>query len=226
MNYGTKFCRLCLKLLLPTILTCSLPFYPYQKDERALPGYLLTRCSFFSLRHKAPLAFPRCFLFSSTLILSFLTLSLSLRLQRVNGVKRDAAANGFANPVLRNDMVCLILVSLFKSHCCTPSCTLRRQTSPLMTCVLAWVDAQIWTWVSCRQRKGGTYCHFRRTTLYRLCVFRCCRRPLQFCFWTYKRKVQSSNQVVEELVFVKHWTLLQDTTKRIKSTFARELRSW
>jgi hypothetical protein len=46
MDYGTKFCRLCLKLLLPTILTSSLPFYPYQKDERALPGYLLTRCSF------------------------------------------------------------------------------------------------------------------------------------------------------------------------------------
>jgi hypothetical protein len=46
MNYGTKFCRLSLIFLLPTILTSSLQFYPYQKDERALPGYLLTRCSF------------------------------------------------------------------------------------------------------------------------------------------------------------------------------------
>jgi hypothetical protein len=46
MNYGTKFCRFSLKLLLPTILTSSVPFYPYQKDERALPGYLLTGCSF------------------------------------------------------------------------------------------------------------------------------------------------------------------------------------
>jgi hypothetical protein len=46
MNFRTKFRRLCLKLLLPTILTSSLPFYPYQKDERALPGYFLTRRSF------------------------------------------------------------------------------------------------------------------------------------------------------------------------------------
>jgi hypothetical protein len=38
------FCRLRLKLLLPTILTSSLSLYPYQKDERALPGYPLTRC--------------------------------------------------------------------------------------------------------------------------------------------------------------------------------------
>jgi hypothetical protein len=76
MNYGTKFCRL--KLLLPTILTSSLPFYPYQKDERALPGYLLTRFSFSPSDIKRLSLSPRCFLFSSTLILSFLTLSLSL----------------------------------------------------------------------------------------------------------------------------------------------------
>jgi hypothetical protein len=87
MNYGTKFCRLCLKILLPTILTSSLPFYPYQKDEWALPGYLLTRCSFSSSDIKRLSLSPRCFLFSSTLILSFLTLSLSLslRLQSVKG---------------------------------------------------------------------------------------------------------------------------------------------
>jgi hypothetical protein len=78
MNYGTKFCRLCLKLLLPTILTYSLPFYPYQKDERALPGYLLTRCSFSPSDIEHLLLSPRCFIFSSTLILSFLILSLSL----------------------------------------------------------------------------------------------------------------------------------------------------
>jgi hypothetical protein len=77
MNHGTKFCRLCLKLLLPTILTSWLPFYPYQKDERALPGYLLTRCSFSPSDIKRLSLSPRCFLFTSTLILSFLTLSLS-----------------------------------------------------------------------------------------------------------------------------------------------------
>jgi hypothetical protein len=84
MNYGSKFSRLCLKLLLPTILTSSLPFYPYQKDERELPGYLLTRCSFFPLRYKALLAFPQMFslYFYSYTILSD-SLSLSLRLQRV-----------------------------------------------------------------------------------------------------------------------------------------------
>jgi hypothetical protein len=79
MNHGTKFCRLCLKLLLRTILTCSLPFYPYQKDKRALPGYLLTRCSFFPLRYKAPLAFPQMFFlyfYSYTILFDSLSLSL------------------------------------------------------------------------------------------------------------------------------------------------------
>jgi hypothetical protein len=60
MNHGTKFC---LKLLLPTIPTSSLPFYPYQKDERALPGYLLTRCSFSTSDIKRLSLSPRCFLF-------------------------------------------------------------------------------------------------------------------------------------------------------------------
>jgi hypothetical protein len=77
INYGTKFCRLCLKLLLPTILTSSLAFYPYQKDERALPGYLLTRSSFFPLRYKAPLAFPQMF---SLYFYSYTILSDSLSL--------------------------------------------------------------------------------------------------------------------------------------------------
>jgi hypothetical protein len=45
----TKFHRVCLKLLLLAILASLLPFYPYQKDERELPGYLLTRCSFYPL---------------------------------------------------------------------------------------------------------------------------------------------------------------------------------
>jgi hypothetical protein len=76
MNHGTKFGRLCLKLLLPTILTSSLPFYPYQKDERALPGYLLTRCSFSPSDIKRLSLSLRCFLFTSTLILPYLTLFL------------------------------------------------------------------------------------------------------------------------------------------------------
>jgi hypothetical protein len=80
MAHGTKFYRLCLKLLLPTILKSSLPFSPYQKDERALPGYLLTRCSFSPSDIKGLSLFPRCFIFTSTLILSFLTLSPSLSL--------------------------------------------------------------------------------------------------------------------------------------------------
>jgi hypothetical protein len=45
----TKFRRVCFKLLLLAILTSLLPFYPYQKDERALPGYPLTRCPFYPL---------------------------------------------------------------------------------------------------------------------------------------------------------------------------------
>jgi hypothetical protein len=64
-----------LKLLLPTILTSSLPFYPYHKDERALPGYLLTRCSFSPSDIKRLSLPSRCLLFTSTLTLS---LSLSL----------------------------------------------------------------------------------------------------------------------------------------------------
>jgi hypothetical protein len=106
MNHGTKFCRLCLKLLLPTILTSSLLFYPYQKDERALPEYLLTRCSFSPSDIKRLSFSPRCFLFSSTLILSFLTLSLSLRLQRANDGNiyfqvHDAVMFRFTDKVLR-----------------------------------------------------------------------------------------------------------------------------
>jgi hypothetical protein len=66
MNHGTKFCRPCLELSPLTILTSSLPFYPYQTDERALTGYLLTRCSL------SP--HTRCLLFTATLQLSFLTL--------------------------------------------------------------------------------------------------------------------------------------------------------
>jgi hypothetical protein len=88
MNHGTKFCRLGLKLLLPTILTSSLPFYPYQKDELALPGYLLTRCSFLHLWYKARLAFPQRFsvFFYSYNVLCHLSLSLSL--QSVKGKEK------------------------------------------------------------------------------------------------------------------------------------------
>jgi hypothetical protein len=57
----------------PNVFT---PTYPYQKDERALPGYPLTRCSFFPSDIKRLSLSPRCFLFTPTLILSFLTLSL------------------------------------------------------------------------------------------------------------------------------------------------------
>jgi hypothetical protein len=42
----TTFCRLCLKLLPPTTLTYWLSFYPYQKDERAMNGYLIKRWCF------------------------------------------------------------------------------------------------------------------------------------------------------------------------------------
>jgi hypothetical protein len=101
MNHGTKFCRLCLKLLLPTILTSSLPFYPYQKDERALPGYLLTICSFSSSDLKLLSLSPSCFLFSSILILSFLTLSLSLSLQLYKGYRGSSLYSW--DIVLRNN---------------------------------------------------------------------------------------------------------------------------
>jgi hypothetical protein len=54
---------------------------PYQKDERALPGYLLTRWCFFPLRYKAPFAFPQMFylyFYSYIVISDSLSLSLSL----------------------------------------------------------------------------------------------------------------------------------------------------
>jgi hypothetical protein len=47
------------------ILTSSLPFYPYQKDERAWPGYLQTRCSFSRSYIKRLTLSPRCYLFTS-----------------------------------------------------------------------------------------------------------------------------------------------------------------
>jgi hypothetical protein len=62
---------LSLKLSPSTILTSWLPFYHYQKDERALPGYLLTRCSFSPSDINRLSLSPRCFLFSSTLILYY-----------------------------------------------------------------------------------------------------------------------------------------------------------
>jgi hypothetical protein len=67
MNHGTKLFRLCLKLLLPTILTSSLPFYPYPKDERALPGYLLTRY-YFSPSNIKRLSLPPPDVFSLRLL--------------------------------------------------------------------------------------------------------------------------------------------------------------
>jgi hypothetical protein len=78
MIHGTKFCSLCLKLSSSTILKSSLSFYRYQNDERALPGYLPTRCSFLPSRYKASLAFPQIlslYFYTSTF---FLTLTLSL----------------------------------------------------------------------------------------------------------------------------------------------------
>jgi hypothetical protein len=90
MNHGTKFCRLCLKPLLPTILTSSFTFSPYQKDERALPGYLLTRCSFFPLRYKAPFAFPQMFslfFYSYTILSDSLSLCSSSKGDALRSVK-------------------------------------------------------------------------------------------------------------------------------------------
>jgi hypothetical protein len=83
-----KFCRLCLKFLPLIILASSFSFYPYQKDERALPGYLLTRRSFsLSPRYKAPLAFPQMF---SLYVYSYTILPDSVfRLQRVNYASGD-----------------------------------------------------------------------------------------------------------------------------------------
>jgi hypothetical protein len=42
----SKFLILCLKVLSLIILTSSLLFYAYQKDEWAVPGYLLTKMFF------------------------------------------------------------------------------------------------------------------------------------------------------------------------------------
>jgi hypothetical protein len=97
INHGTKFCRL--KPLLPTILTYSLPFYPYQRDERALPGYLLTRCSFYPLRYKAPLAFTQMFslfFYSYTILYDSLGFkgSVDIRLQWVNKVSNSCVDSG------------------------------------------------------------------------------------------------------------------------------------
>jgi hypothetical protein len=74
-----------IKLSLLITLTSSLLFYPYQKDERVLPGNLLNiRCSFSSPEIKCLSLLPQHFLLASTLLISFRTLSLSLfLLQRV-----------------------------------------------------------------------------------------------------------------------------------------------
>jgi hypothetical protein len=71
-------------VLLPS---SGLSFYSYQKDDWVLPGYLL-QDTVSAPRYKAPLAFPKCFVFASTLLLSYLSLSISilLRFQRVNNV--------------------------------------------------------------------------------------------------------------------------------------------
>jgi hypothetical protein len=82
-TYRTYILRCSLKLSQPTILTSSLPFYPYQKDERVLPGYLLKSCSFPPLTYKAHFAFPQMFslYFYSSAVLPD---SLSYSLQWVN----------------------------------------------------------------------------------------------------------------------------------------------
>jgi hypothetical protein len=51
-------------------LSVSSFYYPYQKDERALPGYLLTRCSFSPSDINRLSLSPRCFLFTYNLILT------------------------------------------------------------------------------------------------------------------------------------------------------------
>jgi hypothetical protein len=70
----SKFCRLCYQALTSYNLNVFTLIYPYQKDERALPGNLLAiRCSFSpqksSVSHFSPIIF-------SALLLSFLTFSL------------------------------------------------------------------------------------------------------------------------------------------------------
>jgi hypothetical protein len=67
-----KFYRLCQWLLLLYILTFSLSFCPYQKNGQAMPGYPLTRCSFSNPEIKRLSLLAN----SSTLLISFLTLSL------------------------------------------------------------------------------------------------------------------------------------------------------
>jgi hypothetical protein len=118
MIHGVKFCRLCLKLSPPTIPTSSLLFYPYQKDERALPGYLLTSCSFSISRYKAPLTFPsKCFffIFTSTHLLSFLSLSLSpaLKGQFLNQTERILSF------LRRNLLPQLLLLQFLCVHTCS-----------------------------------------------------------------------------------------------------------
>jgi hypothetical protein len=70
-----------IKLSLFITLTSSILFYPCQKDERALSGNLLIYDALSPQEIKCLSLLPQHFLFASTLLLSFRT--LSLRLQRV-----------------------------------------------------------------------------------------------------------------------------------------------
>jgi hypothetical protein len=106
MNHGTKVCRLCLKTLLPTILTSSLPFYTYQKDERALPGYLLTRCSFFLSDIKRLFFPPDVFSF---LLLSYTILSDSLFVFGFKALNRGFISLNHVNQLIFVMVKCCVL---------------------------------------------------------------------------------------------------------------------
>jgi hypothetical protein len=97
----SKFRRICLKLLLQTTLTSSLSFYLYQKDERALPGYLLTKFSPPPPQDIKRLWFlPRPKIFSLLVLLHCLSrVSVSLQLQKVKRASLKRIVRGKALPL-------------------------------------------------------------------------------------------------------------------------------
>jgi hypothetical protein len=80
MNHGTKFCRLCLKLLLPTIINVFTPILSLSEGLAGIAWVPSNNMLFFPLTYKTPLAFPHMFsryFYSYTILSDSLSLSLA-----------------------------------------------------------------------------------------------------------------------------------------------------
>jgi ABC-type multidrug transport system permease subunit len=76
-NSKIKILQSVIKISPLVIVMSSISFYPYQKDEWALPGNLRTKGVFYLPGIKCLSLLPHNFLTASFLLLSFITLSSS-----------------------------------------------------------------------------------------------------------------------------------------------------